>query len=288
MSKPWKFLPLSLALVLAGVALLGSVAQAQDTPPPVVTPPVTAPAQTATPPAQPAAPSFQLLGKIFRDLNGPTVGGETTLQTHIESKGVTLTTGGQVKFVAKHPNKFQATVLVIQGTDAPRRFDLVSDGTRVITLRPGTKQYSLRPISPQNQGEITIEMGLLASLYFNTDLIKGIGSITAENEAALVAALRGDSIELTSGRETINGVADTVVFTLNLTKDHTKMRFFLDATQTHLTGSELDVTSEGTHVHMTERIVKQNPAPAVTATTFLVKPPAGAKKVKELTVSAFD
>ena len=222
-------------------------------------------------------------------MNSTTLGGETTLQTHIESKGVTLTTGraGQVRW-PNTPISSRQRLWCYRGRTRRAGFDLVSDGTRGLTFRPGTKQYSLRPISPQNQGEITIEIGLLASLYFNTDLIKGISSITAENEAALVAALQGDGIELTASRETINGVADTTVFTLNLTKEHTKMRFFLDATQTHLTGSELDVTSEGTVVHMTERIVKQTSTPSVTATTFTVKPSAGAKKVKELTVSAFD
>lgn len=262
------------AAVVAAVALplFGAAAEAQQTPAPAAT--------TAT-------PNLSLLVKALSALRqSATARLEAQTQMTISVEGTPFTLREQIKLVARRPNRFRADIALVRPDGTPTaKYVVVSDGVKVWTHRPGTKQYSVTSIAEfDKSGDDFSIRGQFGSLFFNRDLLDGVSAMTSDNSALILQEMGKTGVKISDvGREVLEG-APFSVYSLLVEKAGVTTRFFLDAATAQVRRMETTLKEKEGVVIMRETVTRQDLGPTVPATTFRFVPPKGHVRVKAVTI----
>lgn len=243
------------------------------------------PAQAAVNPAD-----LALLQKALAPLTGAAaIETESDIEIAATKAGATLNVREHLHIVAKKPNKFRSEVsLLPSGGGAGETYMVVSNGPKVLTSNPAAQQFSLVPFATFAAANDDIPaQGLFTGMVYLGDQSYAhiIALFTRDNTAALIATLKKQGMAVSSRTETVDGAALSVV-TLDIAKFGT-MRFFVDPQAGALTRMSLNGTFNGLSIALTEKITRRSPSPAITAATFQLSPPAGARKVKYIPLGSF-
>ena len=262
------------AFTLSGV-VIGGAAWAQDTTP------------VATPNPATASPvEFLVLAKALHALTARSLSAETEFRATYGKQVVE----GQSQFIAQRPGKIRATVSLSVNGGKRQQAQFIADGKQALFFRADLHQYSLSPLEDgPAPGSIQTLPDVYALLFLSWVASSYVASTNAYNADAKRAEI-SRYVMLTETHETVDGIADTPVFTFSLpaTGDPqspppfpvTKITGILDSTRTRLMRLEADGVLNNTPVHLSVRIRKQTEEPRLSPTAFQIKPPAGAKKVK--------
>lgn len=274
------------ALLLAAGCLCGVTSGAVLAQEPAPTTPAAPaePAQTETRPAD-----LQVLAKAFGDLmRTPALEARTETRMSGTGQGFSFTSRQQHHVTVTLPYRFRAeTAMVKEDNAAGAKYIAVSNGAKVITYRPGLKQYaSVTRAAFDDNGDEVLVLGLYGALYFNRDLLKGFGAITPENQETVLQELRKDGTTLTGVTEMVEG-RDLAMFTLFLAKEKITLRFRIDPRTSQIEELEMKVKEKNMDVTMFEKVLSRTPLQAPAAGTFEFTPPKGVKRVKSLSVEPF-
>ena len=263
--------------VLLGLALIAEAASAQ----------------TPTPPSLPApAPDLTLLKQALAPLAGDgLLQSLSNLQLTGSKQGVSFTFHETARVVAKRPDKFRAYVTQYTAEGAPvRRLVIISDGKKVWTYRPGTRQYCVAPAKAFHAGNNDMTaLGLVQGGFFlgeGHEMAQGFAAITQENGSQVLTMLNGLGIRLTSRPEPAGGEGDTV-YRMVLTRQGIAYRFFIDPATAHLRRVELSGYQNGVVIMFREKVGEMETPAEVAKTTFAFTPPPGAARVSSMPVDPF-
>ena len=262
--------------LLFSLALLGGTVSAQA---------------PAPPPAPASTPDLTLLKQALAPLAGEgLLQSLSSLQMTGSKQGVSFTFHETARVVAKRPGKFRAYVTQYTAGGSPeRRLVIVSDGRKVWTYRPGTRQYSVAPAKAFHAGNNDLTaLGLIQGGFFlgeGHEMAQGFAAITQENGPQVLAMLNGLGIRLTSRQET-SGEGDTV-YRMVLTRQGIAYRFFIDPATARLRRVELSGHQNGVVILFRETAQEMETPLVVAKTTFAFTPPPGTVRVSSVPVDPF-
>ncbi|MDX1931902.1 MAG: hypothetical protein SFU56_04795 [Capsulimonadales bacterium] len=278
----------AVAAGLLSMCVVGVPCRAQDAPesaPPTTTAPTATTSTLAITGTAPVQADLTLLARAMRALSETA---SFSYEGDIEIKGVGrgLTFAGRerVRFSAKRPGKVRSDILMTLG-DAPKgkRYITVSDGTEVWVHRPGTREFTRAPLDPAEFTRNLTGFGILGALYFNRNLLSGVGLITTENAAQFTELLKKENIDLSGTYETVDDT-EMPVFVMALSRQKMTFRFFVDPKRAVLRRLEVTAHEKNMDFTMTETVVRQNAAPLLPKGEFKFVPPPGHRKTARIAI----
>ena len=273
--------PLSVITVptLLGLTLLGGAVWGQAPSPPPTPSPLT-------------VPDLTLLKQALAPLAGDgMLQSLSSLQMTGSKEGISFTFHETARVVAKRPDKFRAYVTQYTADGAPeRRLIIISDGKKVWTYRPATRQYCVTPAKAFHAGDNDMTaLGLVQGGFFlgeGHEMAQGFAAITQENGPQVLAMLNGLGIRLTSRPEPAGGGGNTV-YRMVLTRQGIAYRFFIDPATARLRRLELAGHQNGVVVLFREKVGEMETPAVVAKTTFAFTPPLGTTRVSSVPVDPF-
>lgn len=214
---------------------------------------------------------------------------ESEMTLYAAKAGATIALREHLRVTARRPGRFASDV-TLQGApgDKPTQYQVVSDGLKVMTVRPGLHKYSVMPLAQFQAGDDDFpSLGLVVGLLYlgDTSFIKGLSSISKDTTGQSQAMLRKLGMGMTVKPALVDGTA-TTLFTLVIGKVGA-YKFYVNPQTQQMAQVELRTVQDGVTIRMVERLVSFNPLRTTPAGTFALAPPPDAQKVKGLTVSFF-
>ena len=280
------------ALLWAGTRAACCAQSPTPAPVPAPAPPATVPPVVPMPPlsAAPGRLDLTLLQKALSPLvNSRVADCESEMTLYAAKAGATITLREHLRVTARRPGRFASDV-TLQGApgDKPTRYLVVSDGLKVMTVRPGLRKYSVMPLAQFQAGDDDFpSLGLVVGLLYlgDTSFIKGLSSISKDNTGQSQAMLRKLGMAMTVKPTLVDG-ATTTLFTLLIGKVGA-YKFYVNPQTQQMAQVELRTVQDGVTIRLVERLVSFNPLMTTPPGTFVLAPPPDAQKVKQLTVSFF-
>lgn len=250
----------------------------------------------APPPTPPAAADQSLditpLRKALLPLagNGP-IQSQSDFQMTGSKQGISFTFHESANIVAKRPGRFHADLTQIPADGSPpMRLTVISNGLKVWTYRPGTRQYSVTTYKAFEAANNDVTaLGLAVGGFFigeGHSLAQGFQGLTKSNTSEVLTVLQGMGITLSSKAQSADG-SDDLVYHMALTKEALNYDFAVDSQTNTLKQVNLTGTQKSVHVTFQEKIKQITPQTTLPNTTFEFMPPAGSVKVKLLSVDPF-
>ena len=111
-------------------------------------------------------------------------------------QGISFTFREEAQIIAKRPGRFRAELTQMAADDTPAaRLLVISNGLKVWTYRPGTRQYSVTTYKAfQAANDDVTALGLAIGGFFLGDghqLAQGFQGLTKDNSADVLKALAG-------------------------------------------------------------------------------------------------
>ena len=280
--QPNRRLPIFLAFITTSALAVPGHAQ------------TTEPSTTLTLPAPPVASALDLLP--LRKALVP-LAGNGALQSFSDFQmtgskaGISFTFREQAHIIAKRPGRFHADLTQMAADGTPQvRLTVISNGIQVWTYRPGTRQYSVTTYKAfQAANNDVTALGLAIGGFFlgeGHQLTTGFQGLTASNTADVLTALKGMDITLSSKAQSANG-EDDLIYQMALLQQGLTYQFAVDSQTDTLRRVELAGTQKSVQIAFKENIKQIAPTADVSKATFQFMPPAGAVKVKTLSVDPF-
>lgn len=213
------------------------------------------------------------------------------LQMSGSKQGISFIFHEQVSAVAKRPGKFRTDITQYAADNSPQsRLIVISDGLKVWTYRPETRQYSLKSAkSFHAENDDMTATGLAMGGFFlgeGHDLAHGLQGITKATNAQALKTLSGLGIAISERTEGVDG-EDDYVYSLVLGRQGTAYRFMINPKTGILRRVELTGRQNGVTMTFEETITSlRNPA-TIAKSTFHFAPPAGASQIAMLSVDPF-
>ena len=215
----------------------------------------------------------------------------STIQMTGSKQGVSFTFREQAGIIAKRPGKFRADVTQMAADGTPqRRLVVVSDGVKVWTFRPGSRQYTVTSAKTFHAANNDMTaLGLAQGGFFLGDgheMARGLQAITKESSPQALQMLAGMGIHLTGRVLSVAG-RDEFVYRMVLSRQGLSYQFFIDPATAALHRIELTGKQNGVSLELWETIAEMKAPTAVAKTTFQFWPPTNAVKVASLSVDPF-
>ena len=206
-------------------------------------------------------------------------------------QGMSFTFHEHARIVAKRPGRFRADLVQLSTDNAPQqRLTVISNGVKVWTYRPGTRQYSVMSYKAfQDANDDVTTLGLAMGSFFLGDgyaLAQGFQGITKDNSAEVLAALTETGVALSSKAQSLNGT-DGRVYRMDMTKQSLTYVFTVDPTANALRRVELTGTEKGMQIAFHEDLALLTPLTTLPKDTFTFTPPPGTTKVALVPVDPF-
>ena len=244
--------------------------------------------------AAPVPPDIDLLPlkKALAPLDGSGV-----LQSHSSLRltgtrsGVSVLLREDLQIISRRPGRFHASLTQYDMMGGPqKKLVVVSNGVSVWTYRPGLREYSVMPLAAFKKADSDIPtLGLVIGGFYlgeGRPFVEGLHSVTAENNAAVLAVMNG--MDITLARETkAMRDQDDYVYSLTLTKQNIAYRFYVNTQTGILTRVDLTGTQNGTQFSYREDIQSIALQPPVPGATFVFTPPPGAVNAAGVAINPF-
>ena len=243
-----------------------------------------------TPTSSPG-PDLTLLKRALAPLAGEgLLQSLSTLQITGSKQGVSFTFQEKARVVAKRPGKFRTYVTQYAADGTPeRRLVVISDGKKVWTYRPGTRQYCVTSAKAFHAADSDMTaLGLVQGGFFlgeGHEMAQGFGAITQENSSQVLTMLNGMGIQVTS--QTTPGGSGEFVYHMVLTRQGIAYKFYVDPATAHLKRVELSGRQNAVNVLFRETVEEMETPASVEETTFAFTPPSGSMRVSTLSVDPF-
>lgn len=247
------------------------------------------PGRTAPAAPAPAAVDFALLQRALAPLSSTSgLKLSSTVALTGNDAGISVAAQTQLQVVARRPGQFRINVTrpAGQGTP-PKRFVLVSNGTKVWTYAPGTNRYSVMTYAAfDNSDDNILSEGLITSFYLGAghELIDLIHGLDTGDSTQVLSELKEAGIVLTQ-RSQPAGNQDETVYQMAIPKDKYRVYFHVSTRTSQLIRFEIAGTSKGTQIALREDITQSSSLAGVPKSTFYFMPPPGAVRTAQISVS---
>ena len=206
-------------------------------------------------------------------------------------QGISFTFREEAKITAKRPGRFRAELTQLAADNTPQqRLLVISNGVKVWTYRPGTRQYSVTTYKAFEAANNDVTaLGLAVGGFFLGEghpLAEGFQGLTKDNSADVLNALAGMGVTLSSK---VQGIAneDDLNYRMTLTKQGLMYQFIVNPAGSILRRVELTGAQKGVNIAFHEEITHLAPVTDLPKGTFVFTPPPGAVKVPTLSVDPF-
>lgn len=271
-------------LALLGPAALTAAVQAQAPAPP--------PPSPASPPAAPPALDLLPLRKALKPLAGNgMLESRSNFQMTGSKQGISFTFREEAKITAKRPGRFRAELTQMAADNTPQqRLLVISNGLKVWTYRPGTRQYSVTTYKAFEAANNDVTaLGLAVGGFFLGDghpLAEGFQGLTKDNSAEVLSVLSGMGVTLSSKVQAVDN-EDDLTYRMTLTKQGLMYQFIVDPAGGILRRVELSGAQKGVNIAFREEITHLAALTDLPKDTFVFTPPPGAVKVPNVSVDPF-
>ena len=270
-------------MLLAGPVAVGPVGVSFAAPTPA-----DAPVTPNVAPAAVAPLDIALLRRALAVYRAPVLQIESEFVLEVKGPGLTLQQREQIALVTKRADKkFRSTVRMTTAGGA--RYVIVSDGKQVLTHRPGRSQYAVAPRAAWDKTDDNLPaLGLFASAYqdgFLADFANALNDPRSSDGKALLEHLQKSGGRLTGVMEGDQYVVSMTFPSSGPGAKSDTLRLFLDPASASVKQLQIRSQDRNQEVTITETVSRLSTTPAgLNAATFAITPPAGAQKVKSLSI----